>query len=289
MSQEVRGHQLSWVPFGDSNPSFCLVAQSCPTLWDPMDWSPPGFSVHGTLQARILEWGAISFSRGSSRLRDQTRVSFIGRQILYPRATWEVPNPCSHLQIGKALKLAWEPTECQRGQRHPQDILVFISVSGPAPLQTPPSGGFVFPTQFPFLQASRLTLHSFTQYSSLEHRLCASSQLGRRDKEEYNGPAALQNSLPARLLSPVICETQKLCRSQGEAPTQLRPQHWLRNRATQGRDCSPPPIPSHSVAGVMRGTSAKPEGHACAHKSGRKHGCSKKRQQVLPQPVINTV
>ena len=179
MSQEVRGHQLSWVPFGDSNPSFCLVAQSCPTLWDPMDWSPPGFSVHGTLQARILEWGAISFSRGSSRLRDQTRVSFIGRQILYPRATWEVPNPCSHLQIGKALKLAWEPTECQRGQRHPQDILVFISVSGPAPLQTPPSGGFVFPTQFPFLQASRLTLHSFTQYSSLEHRLRASSQLGQ--------------------------------------------------------------------------------------------------------------
>ena len=40
-----------------------LVAQSCPTLWDPMDYSPPGSSVHGILQARILEWGAISFSR----------------------------------------------------------------------------------------------------------------------------------------------------------------------------------------------------------------------------------
>ena len=39
-----------------------LVAQSCPTLWDPMDYSPPGSSVHGILQARILEWGAISFS-----------------------------------------------------------------------------------------------------------------------------------------------------------------------------------------------------------------------------------
>ena len=43
-----------------------LVTQSCPTLCDPMDCSPPGSSVHGTFQARILEWVAISFSRGSS-------------------------------------------------------------------------------------------------------------------------------------------------------------------------------------------------------------------------------
>ena len=42
------------------------VAQSCPTLCDPMDCSPPGSSVHGILQARILVWVAISFSRGSS-------------------------------------------------------------------------------------------------------------------------------------------------------------------------------------------------------------------------------
>ena len=41
-----------------------LVAQSCLTLCDPMDYSPPGFSVHGILQARILEWVAIPFSRG---------------------------------------------------------------------------------------------------------------------------------------------------------------------------------------------------------------------------------
>ena len=38
------------------------VTQSCPTLCDPMDCSPPGSSVHGILQARVLEWGAISFS-----------------------------------------------------------------------------------------------------------------------------------------------------------------------------------------------------------------------------------
>ena len=54
------------------------VFQSCPTLCDPMDCSLPGFSVHEILQARIMEWITISFSRGSSRPRDRTRVSRIG-------------------------------------------------------------------------------------------------------------------------------------------------------------------------------------------------------------------
>ena len=54
------------------------VAQLCKTLCDPMDSSPPGSSVHGIFQARILEWIAISFSRGSSQLRDLTQVSCIG-------------------------------------------------------------------------------------------------------------------------------------------------------------------------------------------------------------------
>ena len=54
------------------------VAQSCLTLCDPVDCSPPGSSIHGILQARILEWVTISFSRGSSRPRDQTQVSRIG-------------------------------------------------------------------------------------------------------------------------------------------------------------------------------------------------------------------
>ena len=54
-----------------------LVAQLCLTLFDPMDRSRPGSSVHGILQARILEWVAIPFSRGSSQPRGQTRVSCI--------------------------------------------------------------------------------------------------------------------------------------------------------------------------------------------------------------------
>ena len=52
-----------------------LVAQSCPALWDPMDCSPPGSSVHRVLQARILERVVTPFSRGSSRPRDQSQVS----------------------------------------------------------------------------------------------------------------------------------------------------------------------------------------------------------------------
>ena len=50
------------------------VTQSCLTLCDPMDCSLPGSSVHGIFQARVLEWVAVSFSRGSSQPRDQTRV-----------------------------------------------------------------------------------------------------------------------------------------------------------------------------------------------------------------------
>ena len=58
------------------------VAHSCPALCDPMDCSLPGSSIHGIFQARVLELVAISFSRGSSQPRDQTRLSHIpGRRF----------------------------------------------------------------------------------------------------------------------------------------------------------------------------------------------------------------
>ena len=62
-----------------------MCAQSCLTLCDPMDWSPPGSSLHGISQARILEWVAIFSSRRSSQPRDRTSVSYIswiGRHAL---------------------------------------------------------------------------------------------------------------------------------------------------------------------------------------------------------------
>ena len=68
---------------------FVYRAQSCPTLCDPVDCSPPGSSVHRIPQTRILEWVAISVSRESSRTRDWTCVSCIGRWILYHWATSE--------------------------------------------------------------------------------------------------------------------------------------------------------------------------------------------------------
>ena len=73
----------------------CLPVKSpqlCLTLWDPMDCSPPGSSVHGILQARVLEWIAMPFSRGASWPRDWTCiscVSCIGKWVLYHWATWE--------------------------------------------------------------------------------------------------------------------------------------------------------------------------------------------------------
>ena len=65
---------MKWVTFMEVK---VLDAQLCLTLCNPMDRSLPGSSVHGILQARILEWVAISFSRGSSRPRDQTWASCI--------------------------------------------------------------------------------------------------------------------------------------------------------------------------------------------------------------------
>ena len=71
---------------GSCNLSPCLVVQ-CLTLCDPVDCSPPGSSVHGTLQAGILEWVAISSSRRSFQTRDRTQISC--RQSVYNGATWE--------------------------------------------------------------------------------------------------------------------------------------------------------------------------------------------------------
>ena len=67
----------------------CLVAQSCPTLCDPMGYSQPGSSVRGILQARILEWVAIPFCRGSLWPRYQTCISYIAGRFFTVWATRE--------------------------------------------------------------------------------------------------------------------------------------------------------------------------------------------------------
>ena len=67
----------------------CSITQSSLTFCNPMDCSPPGSSVCGIFQSRILELVATFYSRGSSQPKDWTHISCIGRQILYHRTTWE--------------------------------------------------------------------------------------------------------------------------------------------------------------------------------------------------------
>ena len=67
-----------------------LAAQSCLTLCDPIDYTSLGSSVYGIFQARILEWVAIPFSRGSSQTRDRTQVSHIAGRFRYFKYVWHL-------------------------------------------------------------------------------------------------------------------------------------------------------------------------------------------------------
>ena len=85
----------SWLGLIISKVPLCVCAkpfQSCPTYWDFMDCSPPGSSVPGILQARILEWVAVPSSRGFSRPRDQTLITYtpaLTGKFFTTCATWE--------------------------------------------------------------------------------------------------------------------------------------------------------------------------------------------------------
>ena len=94
--------------------SFCVseseseVLQLCPTLCDPMDCSPPGSSVHGIFQARVLEYGAISFSRGSSQPRDQTRVSHTAGRCFTMWITTNCGKFLKRWEYQTTLPASWE-------------------------------------------------------------------------------------------------------------------------------------------------------------------------------------
>ena len=78
-SKSSRGFlsNTKWKPVSSHSLHVCWIAQLCPALCNPMDCSLPGSSVYGILQARILEWVASSYSRGSSWPRNRTWVSCI--------------------------------------------------------------------------------------------------------------------------------------------------------------------------------------------------------------------
>ena len=82
-----------------------LVTQLCPALCDPTDCSPPDFSVNEILQARILEWIAIPFSRGTSQPRDWTLVSYIaGRFFTFWATGKSVPVRMAIIKMSTSHK-----------------------------------------------------------------------------------------------------------------------------------------------------------------------------------------
>ena len=105
-----------------------LVTQSCLTLCDPMDCSPPGSSVHWILQARMLEWVAISFSRGISSAGDWTWVSCIAGKLFTEWATRE------------ASILEWVVLPSSRGSCKPRDQTQVSHIAGEQSLPSEPSG-----------------------------------------------------------------------------------------------------------------------------------------------------
>ena len=93
----------------------CLVAKSCLTFYNPMDYSPQGYSVHGISQARMLEWTAISFSRGSSWFKGWNYISclfFIASRFF----TTEPPGKPHHLHcccsVTKSCLTLCNPMDC---------------------------------------------------------------------------------------------------------------------------------------------------------------------------------
>ena len=93
------------------------VSQSCLTLSNPVDCSPRGSAIHGIFQARVLEWVAISFSRGSSRPEDWTQISRIGGRRFTIWATKEVlfsSVQFSHSVVSDSLR----PHESQHARPH---------------------------------------------------------------------------------------------------------------------------------------------------------------------------
>ena len=121
---------LKWWKRKTNNPDYCTqqgshsnikgkeneVAQSCPTLCDPMDCCPPGSSVHGIFQAIVLEWIVISFSSGSSQPKDWTQVSGIVYRRFTIWATREV--------LWRRNQKLYSQAKAERIQHHQKSSLI---------------------------------------------------------------------------------------------------------------------------------------------------------------------
>ena len=111
---------LSHINIGYHSETICTlwseVAQSCPTLCDPMDYSLPGFSIHRIFQARVLEWVAISFTRGSTWHKDQIWVSRIAGRGVTLRATMSSHMHSQFSSVQFSRSVASDPLRTHESQ-----------------------------------------------------------------------------------------------------------------------------------------------------------------------------
>ena len=104
-----QGGREGWIPAPaqETIKKWVFIAQSCLTVWDPTDCGPPGSAVHRILQARILEWVAISFSRDSSPPKYRTPVSRIAGRLFTVWATREAQENMIQPLIKEVRVVGW--------------------------------------------------------------------------------------------------------------------------------------------------------------------------------------
>ena len=133
----------------------CSVAQLCTTLWDPMNCSPPGSSVHGILQERIVEWVAMPSSRGPSQSKDQTSIScfsWVADRLFTAEpslGTKLCPTLCDPMGcsppgssvhgISQARILGWVAISFSRGSSWPKDGTLVPYLAGRLFTAEPPA------------------------------------------------------------------------------------------------------------------------------------------------------
>ena len=126
-----------------------LVPQSCLILCDPVYYSPPCSSVHGILQARILEWGAVPFSRGSSQPRDSPRVSSNAGIFFF--TIWAIIEaPIKLIKVS-----IWSDKDCVPGGSDGKESVWNVGDLGSIPgLGKSPRGRNGYPLQYSCLENS---------------------------------------------------------------------------------------------------------------------------------------
>ena len=106
----------------------CLVAQLCVALWDPMDCSLPGSSVHGILQSSILEWVAMSSSRGSSWPRNRTHISCTAGGFFTAWATSEVQQKLALFLDASGIQTRWLCESSWMGGLAPKATIILVKL-----------------------------------------------------------------------------------------------------------------------------------------------------------------